>query len=113
MRRVIEQRENSGWRGFPLDWKISAPKYCPAFRNLSVDEEGRIFVGTYEKMEDKLHYYFFDVFDVEGRYIAKVSVELKDYRYPLLWKNKKLYIIDETEEGFQLIKKYKVTWKYQ
>ncbi len=93
----------------PPGEKISFPKYFPVFWSLSIDEKGRIFVGTYEKVKSKKGYYYFDVFDQKGRYIAKISLKIKPKQW-FLWKNKRLYIVEETEEGFPLIKCYKAMW---
>ena len=101
----------TGGRGFPPSIKVKFPKYHHPFISISIDEEDRIFVGTPEKVKDKESFVYFDVFDSEGKYITKVPIELKDYRYPLLWKKKKLYIIDETEEGYKIIKRYEVKWE--
>lgn len=83
------------------------PRYFPAFQAFfSVDEEGRIYAQTFERQraEDK---FFYDVFDPEGKYAAKVQLNA----LPLYWKNSKMYSIEEDKDGFQLIKRYKVTWK--
>ncbi|MHA2053788.1 MAG: 6-bladed beta-propeller, partial [Candidatus Hodarchaeales archaeon] len=91
--------------------KIIFPNYFPAFRDISVDEKGRIFLRTYEKVKDKENFFYFDVFDSEGKHIAKVPMFVSLNR-PFVWKNNKLYTVDEDEEGFQVVKRYKVTWKY-
>ncbi len=83
------------------------PRYFPAFQDFSVDDENRIFVQTWEKTENEEGYYF-DVFDSEGKYIAKIALKFP----PEVWKKNKLYTIEEDEEGFQMVKRYKVTWKY-
>jgi hypothetical protein len=83
------------------------PRSFPAFQDFSVDEEGRIFVQTYERQIDENKFYY-DIFDPKGRYLAKIPLKMK----PLFWKKDKLYTIDESEEGFQFVKRYKVTWKY-
>jgi hypothetical protein len=83
------------------------PRYFPAFQDFSVDEENRIFVQTWERTENEEGYYF-DVFDSEGKYIAKIALKFP----PKVWKNNKLYTIEEDEEGYQFVKRYKVTWKY-
>jgi hypothetical protein len=49
-----------------------------------------------------------DIFDPEGRYLAKIPLKMKS----LFWKKSKLYAIEGDEEGFQSVKRYKVTWKY-
>jgi len=90
--------------------KIIFPKYFPAFRDISVDEKGRIFLGTYERVKNKESFFYFDVFDFEGKYIAKVPILISLNR-PFVWKKNKLYTIEEDEEGFQVVKRYEVTWK--
>jgi len=83
------------------------PIYFPAFQDFSVDEEGRIFVQTYERQIDENKFYY-DIFDPEGRYIAKIPLKMKS----LSWKKRKLYTIEKDEDGFQTVKRYKVSWKY-
>ena len=86
--------------------KLVVPSYFPAIYSFTTDDEGRIFVHTYEK--DGNGKRFIDVFDQEGRYIAKIP--LKDH--PKVWKNGKLYTIEEDIDSFHVIKRYKVTWNY-
>ncbi len=89
----------------PPQWNLKFPKVYPPFIRFTCDEEGRIFVQTYEKTEDEEEDYY-DVFDSEGKYIVRISLK---YR-PHVWKNKKLYMVEEDEEGFQMVKRYKVYW---
>ena len=49
-----------------------------------------------------------DMFDSEGKYIARISLKFS----PIIWKKKKLYTIEEDDEEFQVVKRYKVTWNY-
>ncbi len=60
-----------------------------------------------ERPKDKVGYYY-DVFDSEGKFIVKISLKIR----PRVWKKNKLYLVEEDEDGFQFIKRYKVTWKY-
>lgn len=87
--------------GVKLEW----PEHHWAFINISLDESGRIFLQTFEKTPDDKDYYY-DVFDPEGKYISKVALPAK----PEVWKNSKLYTIEEDEDGYQFVKRYKVTW---
>jgi hypothetical protein len=82
------------------------PKYHCPFRWMIADEKGRIFVWTYERVIDGEGYYY-DVFDADGKYIVKVPLKSR----PFLYKNSKLYTVEEDEEGYQYVKRYKVTWK--
>jgi hypothetical protein len=86
--------------------RMTLPEHHCPFSRLNTDDEGRIFVMTYERIPDGLGYYF-DVFDAQGRFIVKVPFENR----PLLIKKGKLYTIEEDEEGYQMVKRYKVTWE--
>lgn len=83
------------------------PETHSAFQNIKLDDEGRIYVKTWKKEEIKKAY-FFDIFDATGRYIAEVYLEGTHH----LFKNNKLYLVEEDEDGFHVLKRYKVTWKY-
>ena len=74
--------------------------------DFTCDSQGRIFVRTNEKTkEEKGNYY--DVFDPEGRYIAKVFLKER----PRVWKKNKMYTIYEDEEGYRFVKRFDVAWK--
>ena len=103
-------KEVFGKNKVPANEKINFPKYFPVFWSISSDEEGRIFVGTYEKVKDKKGYYYFDVFEREGRYIARIPLKINSKQW-FLWKNKRLYVVEETEGGFPVIKCYKAIWR--
>jgi len=90
-----------------LKERMAIPEYHCPFRWLISDDEGRIFVLTYERVSEKEGYYY-DVFDAEGKYIVKVALKTR----PFLFKNNKLYTVEEDEEGYQYVKRYKVIWKY-
>lgn len=92
--------------GMPPGVKLSIPKYYPAFRDFIIDDESRIFILTWEKIPDTDEGYF-DVFDSEGKYLAKVPLKV---RTQVIKKNK-LYSIEENDDGFHCIKRYRVTWK--
>ena len=85
--------------------KLDIPRYHPVYRDLTVDEEGRIYVRTWEK-EGKTNAYYFDIFDSGGKYIVKIPLSFN----PAVWKNGKVYAIAEDESGFQVVKRYKVIW---
>jgi len=48
--------------------------------------------------------FFFDVFDLEGKYIARVPVPANLNRNSV-WKRHKLYTIDEDNDGFPVVKR--------
>ena len=82
------------------------PKIFPPFQSFTLDEDGRIFVWTWEKGRKKGEF-IFDVFDSEGQYITQFPSKM-DIR---VWKKGKAYSYEENEEGFYVIKRYKVSWE--
>lgn len=74
-----------------------------AFLNFIVDEQGRLFVATWEKIGKDTVY---DVFDLEGRYIAKLTLPFR----AVLFKKGKLYCIEEDAEGYQAVTRYSLNW---
>jgi len=90
----------------PLKERIEFPKVYPPYQNFTLDEERRLFVRTFEKGKEEGEF-FFDVFDIEGRYIAKIPFKGD----PRVWKEKKLYAVEEDEDGFQILKVYSVQWE--
>jgi hypothetical protein len=83
---------------------FSFPDYFPPFQNFLLDDQGLIYVRTYKKGKAKGEYVI-DVFDPEGRFIAQFITKT-DLR---LFKAGKAYGIEETEEGYQTIKRYAVS----
>lgn len=90
--------------------KAVFPKYFPYFQGLSVDEEGNIFVTTFEQDIEGKGFYYLDIYNPEGRYTGKTLLKARAREF--LWKNKKLYTIERNEEGFYLVKRYRVYWLY-
>jgi len=90
----------------PAGRETDIPKYHSAFNHMTIDTANRIIIQTWERIEASSGYYY-DVFDAEGKYLAKIPLQIK----PLQWRNHKVYSIVEDEDGYQYIKRYKVTWK--
>ena len=88
-------------------WQIKFPPSYPPFSGISYDDEGRIYVKTYEKTpNDKGAWY--DVFDREGKYLAKFHME-----FPLMIiKKGYLYSIVEDSDGFKSFVRYKMTLNF-
>jgi hypothetical protein len=83
------------------------PPYHPAFSYLRTDDEGRIFVRTWERPTSG-DGFFYDVFDGEGKYIVQMPLNLT----PQVIKSGKIYTIEEDAEGYQYVKRYRISWKY-
>ena len=70
-----------------------------------MDDTGRIYVKTWREPTDTVRY-MCDVFDIDGKFLARIPLNLD----PLVWINGKIYTIEEDEDGFHQIKRYKVIW---
>ena len=102
----IAEEQMERLKDFPPGLKLEVSQHHAAFWSFFVDDECRIFVFTWEKVpgEDKR---YFDVFDSEGKYIAKIPL----MQGTQVIKKNKLYAIEEDEIGYHVIKRYRVTWK--
>lgn len=99
-----EKKEVEG--EMPPDIKLEIPRFHNAFRWISTDDEGRIYVMTWERIPDSEGYYY-DLFDAEGRYLAKIPLEFR----PSVIKKNKFYTVREDEDGFHIVKRYKASWR--
>jgi hypothetical protein len=86
---------------------MKAPEYFPYFQYVKTDDEDRIYVFTWERATNGMGNWT-EIFDSSGRYIVRVSVP---GRVPLIEKNY-LYSIEETHEGYPVIRRYKVSWQF-
>jgi hypothetical protein len=89
--------------GVNIKEMFSFPEYFPPFQFFLLDDQGRLYVRTFTKGKAKDEYEI-DVFDAEGKFIAQFITKA-DLR---LWKAGKAYGIEETDEGYQVIKRYAV-----
>jgi hypothetical protein len=93
--------------GFQSRDEVSFPRFLPPIWWVYADEDGRIYVSTWQRDPDS-GIALFNIFDSEGRYLC-------DYRIPgepLVFKDGKLYAIVQDEEGIQYIKRYGMIWKH-
>lgn len=104
---ITEEEKEEATQEAPPQIKFEFSKYHPAFLRFVHDETGRLYVQSNEKGEGN-NVYYHDVFDRDGRYIAKVQLR----QYPVIFRNGKLYSLEENEDGYQVIKRYKISWKY-
>lgn len=105
-----ETYENRYAEPLKAGMKIAFRDHYPAFSGIFTDDEGRIFVRTYEKADSQDSLLYFDVFDADGVYLAKVLPNVNlDQRS--VWKNRKLYTVETSPEGFPVIKRHAVNWQ--
>jgi hypothetical protein len=98
---VMEQEKS-----FLFRLKTKVPAHHSAYRSFHWGGDGRLYVRTWEKPREG-HRYIYDVFDAEGRYIAKMPLSIE----PWIMKNDKLYARAEDSGGFHLLKRYKINWR--
>ena len=80
------------------------PNHYPAYWLFRVDDKGWFYVSTYESVKDNLCW---DVFDEKGRYFAQIHSSF----FPIVIRDNLMYTVEEDDDGYQYIKRYKVTWK--
>ncbi|MDH5466481.1 MAG: 6-bladed beta-propeller [Candidatus Aminicenantes bacterium] len=105
--KITKEEKQEAEKKYSSPNKIEYPQFRPAYQYFILDDDDRIYVQTFEKTEDG-NGYFYDIFDSKGRYVAKIPLRFT----PRILKKDKLYTIEEDEEGFQMVKRYKVTWRY-
>ncbi len=97
---------NVGGSGINVKDMIQFPDAYPAYGDFVLTEEGRLLVQTYEKGRVKKEFYW-DVFDADGRYIAKVPI-VHQIR---LWRDGKAYFFVEDEDGYKVLKCFRARWE--
>ena len=90
----------------PPGIKMDFGKFHAAFRKFFPDNEGCIFVQTFEKTKIGKERVF-DIFDADGRFMG--TIPLTDS--PILFRVGHIYSLEEDEDGYQSIKRYAVNWK--
>jgi hypothetical protein len=101
--RILNEVPDMGM-GLKQNWKF--PEHFPAYEFFALEESGRLIVRTYRKGK-KEGEYVLDVFDQEGRFIAQIPTRVN----ARVWKNNKAYSIEDTEEGYKVIKRYSYAWE--
>jgi hypothetical protein len=92
--------------GVNIKDRIQFPEVYPPYTDFVPADEGRLLVMTYEKGKATKEFYW-DVFDSDGRYIAKVPI-VGQIR---LWRDGKVYFFVENEEGFRVLKCCRARWE--
>ncbi|MEA2006143.1 MAG: 6-bladed beta-propeller [Acidobacteriota bacterium] len=92
------------------------PNPLPPINFFLSDDEGRLFVMTYEKGENPGEY-MYDIFNPEGVFIGRKSLNLPwvgqffGVKYQTI-KNNRLYCYRENDRGFKEMVVYKIKWIY-
>jgi len=86
--------------------EVTIARFLPPISWVYADEDGRIYVSTWQKDPDS-GIALFNIFDQQGRYLCDYLIPGE----PLVFKDGKLYAIVQDEEGFQYIKRYRMIWR--
>lgn len=91
--------------------KLYFPDYLPPFQSFFGDDEGRLFVMTYEKGE-KPGEYVFDIFNSEGVFVQRKNlIILNNWELQAKAKRGCLYCVKEKESGYNELVVYKMKWE--
>jgi len=96
-----------GERELPPQIKLKYPKHFYPYGYLICDDEGRTYVRTYEKADQGE--FFFDVFDSQGRYIAKFARPVSEM--PSIIKKGKMYSILRDRNELPILRRYTMVWE--
>ena len=108
-KRLIQ--ETWGDQGIRPGVKFEIPEHFPPTRWFYVDDEDRIYVRTYDyvsKDGDQIDRY--DVFDPEGRYIAKFY-HPRTETFQAIRKGKLYVRVEDVVYGTDLLRKYSMIWE--
>jgi hypothetical protein len=88
------------------------PENYPPFRSLFPDDEGRLFVVTYEQ-GDNPGENMVDVFNAEGAFFGRVSWNILHGNTPIaaLLRSERLYCLQEKPSGYKRFIVNKLAWK--
>jgi hypothetical protein len=98
----------------PSLYKDYIPSPLPCMKFFIADEEGRLFVMTYERGQDEKSF-IYDVFDANGDLIGHMDLDLEwtgRYVGPQIFvmKNGLFYRYDTDDEGYKILKIDKIRW---
>jgi hypothetical protein len=92
--------------------KIYFPPSMPPFHYFFTDDAGRLFVMTYAEGENSGEYWY-DIFNPEGIFITRASLNIKndpDRLYAKI-KNDRLYAVQDKDSGFVELVVYQMQWQ--
>lgn len=100
-----------------INEKVFFPDHMPPHQYFFTDDNGRIFVMTYEKGEGPRGF-MYDIFDPNGIFIGRTSLDNSGNEQAEIWggpfeakaKNGRLYCVRAKGSGYQELVAYKMNW---
>jgi hypothetical protein len=91
---------------------VNVPEHWPPFMAFFVDDEGRLYVRTFEEGPAKGEY-IHDIFDADGVFIGRIALDLgfdREREY-VKAKNGRIYGFSEKEAGYEQFSVYQIGWE--
>ncbi len=99
----VEKEEMLESNTTPPGYKVKIPEYYNPIYYFICDEEGRIYVRTFER--DSKGGFCHDIFDAEGRNIGKFSLPADEQIF-VVKKNKIYSVKSKNEQPYSFVKRY-------
>ena len=93
--------------------KIYFPHHWHPFHSFFLDDEGRLYVMTYEPGINPGEY-MFDIFNEDGVFIARMSLRVHHWGWGHLnarARGNKLYVVQEKESGYKRLVVFRMKWE--
>ena len=107
---IIQEREKQ-YEQYGME--VWFPKYWLPMSDFFLDDDGRIFVRTFERGENPSEY-IYDILNAEGLFIARKAMNiftLGDTEVCAKSRRGRLYCFQEKQDGFREFKIYRMIWK--
>jgi len=108
-----ELKEERNKRLEPYGEKLWFPEFWLPMGSFFLDDEGRIFVKTFEKGENPGEY-IFDIFNPEGVFISRKAMNILTFgdAYACAKSRRgRLYCFQEKSDGYREFKIYRMMWE--
>ncbi len=92
--------------------KIYFPEFWHSFHSFFLDDQGRLYVMTYEPGENPGEH-MYDIFNKDGVFIARMSLNAYYQNYGRLLaksRGEKIYCVQEKESGYRQLSVYNLIW---
>jgi len=97
--------------------KLYFPDFMPPFQYFFPDDQGRLFVMTFERGKTP-GYFLYDIFNPEGIFISRIALDNSGNESAEIWggpfevraKNDLLYYLRAKDSGFQELVVYRMSW---
>jgi hypothetical protein len=111
--KIPEEKKKEFSERWGPEVKVWFSEYWPPFSSFFPDDEGRLFIQTFEQGANPKEY-LYDIFSPEGVFIGTKSLNILPsdaYGVYAVSKKHRLYCVQEKEGGYKELIVYKMIWK--